>query len=1841
MSTEARELDLCGKVEMRIALAEDDNLESTLKTYLAPLLLKLTSEHTTVRNKVISICQHIKIRLSGNQNIILPVASLLKQYKENLGSSMIRQFDLMFIQQGVGKLSPKEQRDLFPIILIGIANDHGNPTCAYMFNLFLRLLPQFKIPLRGSKEDLDLRGQLKFDKSPADAKFIAEWLGKLILLSINRSAETDATCPGLTRAEYEFLTLNGRKETWDVNCSTGLNLAEAKVIALNFLSSGAFLDSERFLPALFATGDSNSRISSIGDDLLKRSTVSLEDDALITKIFEMYFVVRPILQTRILILLTKSAISTSFTTKVISIVQEAIKPKQNTNIPNKGLETIKFRNALLNYVNWISRMATKEDSDRIAPHLFELLKSFIEDQGWPIPQEKSADILSLRALAYETLGSLAKSSPKMVLEEKLTIVRWLFRSLTEEKSSDEVIVSIEGALSSLLGVFVAPLNQALTFELRRHLLKYMTLEKNDTIVRDSCFTTVRWSNQCLEYDDVVGRWIDILAIGYSATQRNDVIEEGKKGLNPYLYKVLNSLPSSSDISLPSCEELINVLFTSESLLENSAEANSLKTGMAIDSVSVFGNFSGHRINAFAPAVTYCRQILLLTGLERSETPVKIDIDWEQKLDVLFHSDKNILNTMKAHIKSIDKDVFYIYLQAAFEGMLRNDGNGLSDCGKCFVEVLSISPQNIVGRFSDLAFKLMPAIESNNTDTRLLAARAYGILVSNPIREKDDVEKAIKKLLLEISSWESAFGAHANKIHGYILALGFILSRLSYYERSEILESQLVIDAILELVRMLLVVGSHSVKEAVLKAIGEVSIAGVLTTSLLEDSTIDLTQIIEILSTAAQKSDEKSISTLGRLSMIFDDDINESTNIKSHLSFILENLYKLYDLKQYEIQFMVGEAITCLAAGWESNVLILCRDVDTPWTGRLKRKHIIKSVIQKLLDDCKNTKPSLKKASAIWLFYLIQNCGHLEEVQTRLRHCQAAFMGLLSARDELVQETASRGLSLVYEQGDKILKESLVKDLVSSFTGSSTRLKVDDETELFEPGALPTGEGNSVISYKDIISLANEVGDQSLVYKFMSLASNAATWSTRAAFGRFGLSNILSESEIDPKLYPKLYRYRFDPNPNVRRSMNDIWKALVKDSTTIIDLYFHEIITDLLKIILGNEWRSRQASCAALASLVQGRDFEKYEKCLHEIWYVAFKLLDDIKGSVREAAQSLSVNLTNTLVRQIESGNHSKYANSMLKEVIPFLLSEQGLDSSAQDVRTFAMGTIIKIIKHGGKTLIPFIPDLIEKLLGLLSTLEPEQINYIYQRAVDHRDEIDQIRSSAVSQSPIMEAIERCLDILDEPSMQIIAPRLERLIKSLIGMPSKIGCAGVISSLATRHSFIFKKHADRYLKAVEKAVLDPNNTVSVAFAKASGYISRLVSDKALIGLASYIRSLYFEAESENRRLISGEIIHAVAKFASDRFNSMASKFLPFVFFASHDTDSEVKQLFEKTWLENVGGSRTIMLYLNEVIKLSIDCIESSKWTTKHTAALSIADTIESLGSCFSVPLAANIWPALDKALALKTFDGKEKVLNAFIKFVEQGSSFWKKDQIIARQIKKIIIREANRNNEQYRKHAFEALGGFSEAQSEFDIFDDVLKIINPFYEEFLNEEKMITSDEETESSREAHESAVLTAGISSLFRAVNFKISDPDPLTHLPQLIEIIPEVLHSRKVTATTRIVIYERINCLFDGLLKHSYQSNDVNKYDIAWQVISSLELGKDFGYESMRLKRANACNAIVRAFNGSVFGSSMEGRIDCANKMEQLIKVGMTNEMSSEVRAVLENTLKTLEQLKAVVAT
>ena len=531
-------------------------------------------------------------------------------------------------------------------------------------------------------------------------------------------------------------------------------------------------------------------------------------------------------------------------------------------------------------------------------------------------------------------------------------------------------------------------------------------------------------------------------------------------------------------------------------------------------------------------------------------------------------------------------------------------------------------------------------------------------------------------------------------------------------------------------------------------------------------------------------------------------------------------------------------------------------------------------------------------------------------------------------------------------------------------------------------------------------------------------------------------------------------------------------------------------------------------------------------------------------------------------------------------------------------------------------------------------MEQEGVDYVYLRAAQYNlteAKIDNARSSAVSQSPLMEGIEKCLDQLDESTMKDLSYRLENAIKTSIGMPSKIGCAGVLVSLAMRHAFVFRPHADTFLKVAEKAVLDRNNAVSAAYARATGYLSRLGSDDGLLRLASYAKGLYFNAEDESRRQVSGEIIYAVSKFATDRFNAVASDFLPFVFFAKHDLDEHVKEQFEKTWSENVGGSRAVILYSKEINEIAVERLESAKWTIKHTAALTIADVVVSSGNEVSGANAAAIWPALEKALALKTFDGKEKVLDAFVKFTKSGKSLWTAEPSIAAQMKKIAIREAKRNNDTYRPNAFTSLGEYSEARTDIDMFDDVYNIVAPILEDYNAEDKMDTSDD-TKDGNKSHESAATTAGVSALFRAVNIKCLNPSPLTHLPKLLEIIKKVTSSNKVTVATNLTLYERSKALFDGLRKRNH-SQGSNRYGLALEFFTVLEVVSGSGIETMRQKRAEAAEMIVECFVGGVFGMFKDGRDELKAKMKEMLDEARKNERSPGVQTVLDRSLKALE--------
>lgn len=1909
-STEQRELELVEKVDFRIlnVANNEKKLQDLLSKFLVPLLLKGSSEYASVRAKVATVSQRLKLFIQP-PGVVLPVAALVQQFKST-DSAVVRHLDISFIQHSIGRLAPKDRRDLLPALFKGISN--VNSATPALFDIILQSLAVLKLPPRGSTEDDAFAADIGLD-APADAAYVAERFGKIFLLSRGRSAAAAAAAgtAAPTNPDNAFF-LYDQENSW---LSTGTNLADTRIRVANFLASGAFAAnlSDRFLPALYAAAHTDSRVSSIGEDLLKRTKVSLETKDLVDQLYAAHAALPAAYRIRILGLLSRSVLAASYEADILSVVQSNLEtPDASAAAPgastarSRGLEMAKLHKALFEFINWIARvgpgMSEKDDkknkdekkekktndtSFKIGRQLIDFLRTYIDDLGWPVPTVTGFDNEALRAKAYETIGMLAKGA-RMTIDERLALALWLFRSLTEDPIT-EVVVNVDGALSSMSAVFAPGKAGASSIEDRAYiaprlhalLLKYMELDENDEtnplILRSARHAVAKWANNCFAFSDPIARWLNVLAAAGRRGERSDVVEEGHKGLDPWTY-YSNNIGQEHTVDLPQWSELVRVFFKTniashiKALGAEAEEQPETSSDMEVDGISSFSNFPGDKVDAYALAVKYCRRILFLTALKDQ---FKVEPGWEQQIETLVESDKKTRDTIRVFLADNPSGLVDL-LTASFEGMVMEKPTIAEPCGRSFVDLASLAPRSALAPLASRAPELLALVKSNKKEIRKLAASAVGILGAHPSNSSESVQKLKTDLVEASKPWKAAVGSDLNATEGAFVALSHLLSRLVFYNSQD--TAAFTSDAAsLFPTTEEIVEASASFRNAMFDSFSQLWTAGIkCLPGVSADATVaekfkTTLALIDALSTEAKKGNERAIAALGRLALAVGSDSEPSDKDEADetdiTDLILKKLYALYEIKQAEAHFSIGGAITAAVACWDADVVELSLDVEQTESLLVgatfhipKRTHRLSYTLNKILVDCKTTKPSLLKASGIWLFSLIQHGSHLPEVQSQLRACQVAFMRLLSARDELVQETASRGLALVYEKGDPSLKGDLVKDLVSSFTGSGPKLEVDEETELFEAGALPTGEGNkSVTSYKDIVNLANEVGDQTLIYKFMSLAANAATWSTRSAFGRFGLSNILSDSEstVDPKLYPKLFRYRFDPNPNVQRSMNDIWKALVKDSSATIEAHFDAIMQDLLKSVLGKEWRVREASAAAIADLVQGRPFVQYEKYYEEVWARALKVLDDVKGSVREAALRLCITLSNTLVRQLEesggaTGEGSRNATAMMNEALPFLMSDKGIESGVEDVKVFATVTVLKIAKHGGKSLRPYIAAMIPHLLGLLSTIEPQAFNYYYMRSGDDdKEKLDKMRSAMVSQSPISEAIENGLRNVDATVLKDLAPGIEAAMKNAVGMPTKIGCGRVLTTLATRHTLDFAPHASRFLLLLEKQALgDRNDEVSQSYAKAAAYVLRAAPDASREKYVTRLVDAYFASEDESRRQKVADAVLAISKISPDHFNALEGKLLPWVYVGMHDESTDhdyVHKACAEVWSKHAGSTGLVVSrYVPEIAALVQRSLDTAQWALKHagarTAAAAVAAVLSAsdLSGSVNEPNLRTLWPLYEKALALKTFDGKEKLLVPLPDFVTKAKVLWQADAKMAASLRKIATVEAKRNNDAYRVHAFKCLGKVAAAREDVDMWPDVVTIVTPHLQELqdYDEKKANEMDVDSGSGAKKKDTAAaqkekqvretaengLEAVVSGYFRPALKK----NPGSVLANVWTAVGSFVSNDAFILTRRTVWYKAAYGLLDAAAEAAASAEETyteTADEVVSSYLASLDVDKsEAGTEEQRSNRVKALKALAKTVKKGVFGKDASQA-----KTAAAIEGALATERSLDVQKLLKEAL------------
>ena len=143
---------------------------------------------------------------------------------------------------------------------------------------------------------------------------------------------------------------------------------------------------------------------------------------------------------------------------------------------------------------------------------------------------------------------------------------------------------------------------------------------------------------------------------------------------------------------------------------------------------------------------------------------------------------------------------------------------------------------------------------------------------------------------------------------------------------------------------------------------------------------------------------------------------------------------------------------------------------------------------------------------------------------------------------------------------------------------------------------------------------------------------------------------------------------------------------------------------------SNQWRVRESCCEALQDLLRGRTLESATDVLPNLWSDLFRVMDDIKESVRVAATKTVAALSRVCIRMCDvAQSGSKAGEKAIQVILPVLL-EKGLLSNVSEVKAAALNVLVKITKSAGILLKPHLPLLIPALLEATSELEGSEVS---------------------------------------------------------------------------------------------------------------------------------------------------------------------------------------------------------------------------------------------------------------------------------------------------------------------------------------------------------------------------------------------------------------------------------------------------------------------------------------------------------------------------------------------------
>lgn len=531
------------------------------------------------------------------------------------------------------------------------------------------------------------------------------------------------------------------------------------------------------------------------------------------------------------------------------------------------------------------------------------------------------------------------------------------------------------------------------------------------------------------------------------------------------------------------------------------------------------------------------------------------------------------------------------------------------------------------------------------------------------------------------------------------------------------------------------------------------------------------------------------------------------------------------------------------------------------------------------------------------------------------------------------------------------------------------------------------------------------------------------------------------------------RYQFDPNSKVREAMLSIWHAIVKDQRKVIDEFKDDIVAELLANLHNPTWRIRQSCCVAVGNFLNGRSLDSVLEYLPQLWTMCLRDMDDIKESVRNAAEVACKTLQSVSIRVCDP-DQGKLGQEAVRILLPVLL-EQGLASRVDDIRKLVLHTIVKISKNAGGLLKPHIPILVASLLESLSTLEPQQLNYLslqLQKDPNMQERLEDARISFSKSSPMMETVSLCVQHVDETVLERLVPHLAELLRSGLGLGTKAGCASFVISLEQQCGQKLQPHAGKLLSALLSGLTDKSRAIRKKYAEAIGSLVKVSKDSSVSKLFGKMKSWYFEKENESVQEACGLVCKEISRSSPDVLAHHAASILPVAFVAMHRKDKvgENKSPWADIWSENTPVSkRGIQLYLQEIVHISSMLLASQSWERKVEAANSIQTVVTTLQEDIPTKFLDSIVTSLLSSLSGRTWDGKESIICCVATVFVKCHTMMDADTTNA--IAGAVLKECRKQKPVYKAHAIKCLSRMLEEKKVIafkEVYDVVQPIVSP-------------------------------------------------------------------------------------------------------------------------------------------------------------------------------------------------